>query len=67
MEKRRGLSERSEFRSRPDAALRTKEQVAAGCRLLWLLSFGQAKESNLMSGNPDNYQTVLLFSVVAIT
>jgi hypothetical protein len=24
-----------------------------GCLLLWLLSFGQAKESNLPSGNPD--------------
>jgi hypothetical protein len=35
-----------EFRSRPDAALRPKDKAAAGCHLLWLLSFGQAKESN---------------------
>jgi hypothetical protein len=26
---------------------------AAGCLSLWLLSLGQARESNLPSGNPD--------------
>jgi len=40
----------------PVAALRPKETSGTGCRLLWLLSFGQAKESNLPPGNPGLLQ-----------
>jgi hypothetical protein len=39
-----------EFRSRPDAALRPKDEAATGCSFLWLLSFEQAKESHSPKG-----------------
>jgi hypothetical protein len=42
---RRGLSERSEFRSRLNCrvAQGSRQAVVAGCSFLWLLSFEQAK------------------------
>jgi hypothetical protein len=36
----------------PHWALPLEEISGGGCLLLWLLSFGQAKESDLLSGNP---------------
>jgi hypothetical protein len=42
---RRGLSERSEFRSRLNCrvAQGSRQAVVAGCRFVWVLYFGQAK------------------------
>ena len=42
---RRGLSERSEFRSRLNCrvAQDSRQAVVAGCLFVWILYFGQAK------------------------
>ena len=47
------LSEASSAAARFFEQRRETEGHDMGCHLLWLLSFGQAKESNLPSGNPD--------------